>query len=218
MNTSKTDPLIRIHSVVPHDRGAKARWLLTELGIPFESRWLDREKNEFESPGFLRLNPMGRVPVLEYGDRVMHESGAICAFLADTYLDEGLAPPLSSPERAEYQQWMYFAASTVDPIVTRIMIIEDIPAGEVRQTKEAALLDDLRHVLRALDLRLSKSPYLVAERFSAADICVGYHLYWCKLWPELAAPMKDFPSVTSYLDRLEKMPSAVQAKVFSYQP
>jgi glutathione S-transferase len=218
MTLTKTEPSLRIHSVLPYDRGGKARWLLTEMGIPYENRWLDREKNEFESPAFLRLNPMGRVPVLEFADRAIFESGAICAFLADQYLEKGLAPALSSPDRAEYQQWMYFAASTMDVIQIRIMIIEDIPAGEVREEKETALLKDFRESLDALDRTLSKSPYLVSKRFSAADICVGYHLYWCKLWPELNAILGEFPSITSYLDRLTKMPSAVESKVFSYEP
>ena len=216
MMTSEKQPLIRIHGIAPYDRSGKIRWLLTELGIDFENRWLNHETKEYDSLEFLKLNPLGRVPVLEIGGRPMFESGAICAYLADRYLDRGLAPPLSSPERVDYQQWLYFAASTVDTFQTRIMIIEDIPPGGVQAEKETSLLADFRDGLGALDLVLAKNSYLVANRFSAADICVGYHLYWCKLWPEFAAILQLFPQVDSYLERLKNLPSAIKSEVFSY--
>jgi len=213
-----SNELIRIHGVFPYDRGGKSRWLLTEMGIPFENRFLNRETGEMESPEYKKLHPMGRVPAMQVGDITMFESGAMVAFLADRFLDKGMAPQLSAPERATYQQWMYFADSTIDPIQNRIMIIEDIPAGEVRTAKETALVDELRDAVRALDQTLSKSSFLVANRLSAADICVSYHLFWLKLWPELDVIIAAFPKVVSYLDRMTKMPSAIESKVFAYEP
>jgi glutathione S-transferase len=213
-----TDPKIRIHSLAAFDRGAKARWLLTEMGVPYETRLLDRAKKENESPEYLRLNPMGRVPAVEIDDLVFFESGAICAYLADLYLDRGMAPKLATPERAKYEQWMYFAHCTVDPMQTRIMVIEDIPPGEVQKTKEAALQSDLGDACEAIDQALSKGQYLLGGRFSTADICISYHLYFLRLWPELGQVVAKFPRVTAYLDRMTKMPSAVKADVFSYNP
>ena len=213
----KNPTLIRLYGILPYDRSAKARWLLTELGVPFENRWLDGEKKEHESPDFLRLTPFGRVPVLETDDMVMFESGAICAYLADRYLEQGMAPALSSPHRMEYQQWMYFAAATLDPFQIRIMVIEDIPPGEVQTTKQAALVEHLHDAMAALDATLAKNDYLVANRFSAADICVGYHLYWLTLWPELNSVIETFPRVKAYRERLAALPSARKADVFSYQ-
>jgi glutathione S-transferase len=86
---------IRLHGNAPFDRGGKVRWLLREMGVTYEDRWLDSEKNEIESPAFLKLNPMGRIPVAEIGDRVLFESGAICAYLSDLHLDKGMAPALT---------------------------------------------------------------------------------------------------------------------------
>lgn len=217
MANSSNVPQIRIHGAYPFDRGAKARWLLTELGIPFEDRWLNVEAKEHEKPEYLKLHPMGRIPVMQFGETTIFESGAICAFLADQLSDGALAPQLSSPDRGKYEQWMYFAASTLDPVVARIMIIEDFPEGELRKTKETALFDEFRDALGAMDQTLAKSSYLVGDRFMAADICVSYHLYWTTLWPELDAIVREFPRVVSYLERMKKMPSAVTAKVFSYQ-
>lgn len=210
--------MIRFYSLASYDRGAKARWLLTELGIAFETRMLDRKEKENDSPEFLRLNPMGRVPVMEIGDTAVFESGAICAYLADRYLDRGLAPGLSSPDRAKYLQWMYFSDSTLDQIQTRIMIIEDIPPGEVQIGKETRLLSDFHDALTAIDQDLIRNDYLVANRFSAADISVSYHLYWCAMWPELNGVLFKFPRVATYVERMKKMPSAVKANVFSFEP
>lgn len=78
-------------------------------------------------------------------------------------------------------------------------------------------MDDFRDAMVALDSVLKKDSFLAGNRFSAADICVGYHLYFCALWPEFDAAIKECPSVVSYLKRLKEMPSAIQAKVFSYE-
>jgi glutathione S-transferase len=214
--TTKND-LIRLHCLTSYDRGAKARWLLTEMGLKFEDRWIDRDKNEQESPAFLKLNPMGRVPVAEVGDQVLFESGAICAYLADLHLDKGMAPALSAPERADYQKWMYFASTTIDSIQSRVMIIEDIPPGDVQKTKEKNLQDELRDSLEALDQTLSKNSFLVNNRFSAADICVSYHLFWITLWPELKSVMDAFPRVGEYIERMAARPAAQSMKVFDYK-
>ena len=208
---------MRLYSFFPFDRSAKVRWTLTELGLPFEDHQLDREKSENTSEEYLRWNPMGRVPVLRIGDQAMFESAAICAHLADLHIDRGLAPALNSPDRAEYQKWMYFAASTLDVFQTCAMIIEDIPQGPVFTAKTQKLEEDLRDALTAMDRVLAKNEFMVGNRFSVADINLSYALYFQVLWPELAAIHAEFPRIGQYLERMKKHPTAVQAKVFSYQ-
>ena len=203
---------IRLHGLASFDRSAKPRWLLKEMGVKYEDRWLDRDKKENESPAFLKLNPMGRIPVAEIGDQVLFESGAICALLSDLYLDKGMAPALDAPERADYQKWMYFASATVDAIQGRIMIIEDIPAGAVQIEKEKALQDELHDVLVALDQALAKGSFLVGNRFGTADICVSYQLYWLRFGPELKSVIEAFPRVEEYVDRMFARPAADTAK------
>jgi glutathione S-transferase len=179
--------------------------------IPNFPKFLERE-----APEFLKLNPMGRVPVLRLDDIVMVESGAICAYLSEYFAESGMAPAISSPERARYEQWMYFASTTLDTFQTRIMVIEDIPAGEYQKSKEKALQEELHDALAAMDVTLAKSPWLVGNRLSTADLCVGYHFYWLKMWPELDSIANAFPRVNDYLARLQALPSAVKAEVFSF--
>jgi glutathione S-transferase len=210
-------PKIILHAIAPYDRSAMARWLLAELGVPCIDRWVDPKTNEFASPGFLLLNPMGRVPVAEIDGAVMFESGAICATLADRFSLGSLAPALESPHRPEYEKWMYFAAATVDQIQPRMMVLEDFPASETKTEKLDALFEDLGDICTTLDRTLTNSGYLVANQFSAADICVSYHLEWFKLWPELAAITQAWPRVGAYAERLKARPSAISAKVFTYR-
>jgi glutathione S-transferase len=70
--------------------------------------------------------------------------------------------------------------------------------------------------MTALEVTLAKGDFLVANRFSAADIGVAYHLFWLGLWPELAAITAKFPKTVRYLDRLKSRPASIKAKVFSY--
>ncbi len=209
-------PQIRLYSIVPYDRSAKVAWLLTELGVAFENRRLSREKKELDSPEFLKINPMGRVPALEIDGMVLFESGAICAYLSDLFLDRRMAPALDSSERAQYQQWMYFASCTLDVFQPRVMIVEDIPAGELYSKKLESLQSDLKDGLHTLEQTLRNQSYLIGGRFTTADICVSYHLNWLRLWPELDTVFQDFPSVLAYIERMKKSPSAIQAEVFTY--
>jgi glutathione S-transferase len=207
---------ISIYGSNNYDRSGKIRWLLEELGLPYDNRWLDPANKDLDEGPYLTVNPLGRIPAVVINDRPMIESGAIVAYLADLHIDKGLAPSLASETRLDYQQWMYFAAATVDPFASRISIIEDIPAGDVLDKKTDAYLTEVREALGFLNQTLSKREYLTGT-FSAADICVGYHLYFASLWPEVKGILDDQPHVLAFLERLKKRPAALKAKVFSFE-
>jgi glutathione S-transferase len=213
--TTSTSP-ITVYGLFPFDRGAKPRWLLEEMGLPHENRFMDREKAEHEGEAYLRINPLGRVPGMEIGGRPMFESGAMVAYLADLHLDKKMAPALNAPERLEYQQWMYFAASTVDAYQTRIMIIEELE-GEKLDAKLKPLLTEVDEAFTHLDQVLSKHDFILATGFSAADICIAYHLYLLALWPEFTSIIDSKRNLKAYLGRLQERPSAIKANVFSYE-
>jgi len=206
---------ITLYGINHYDRSGKIRWLLEELGVAYEDHWLDVEKNERDEGAYLNVNPLGRVPAIVIDDRPMIESGAICSYVADRFSQKGLAPALTAKERLDYLQWMYFAVS-VDSFASRIGIIEDIPAGEVAEKKMGDFLAEVRDLVGFLEKSLNKKEYLV-EKFSAADVCVSYHLYVASLWPEVKAVVDAHPQVVSYLARLKQRPAAQKSKVFSYE-
>ncbi|MEZ4302554.1 MAG: glutathione S-transferase N-terminal domain-containing protein, partial [Polyangiaceae bacterium] len=99
----------------PRTRATRPRWLLEQLGEPYELVNVDLEKGEHKQLPYLRIHPLGRVPALVDGDAVIFESIAICMYLADKYPEKKLAPPVGTPERGQYYQWMLFAASELEP-------------------------------------------------------------------------------------------------------
>ncbi len=102
-------------------------------------------------------------------------------------------------------------------IQIRIMVIEDIPAGEVRTTKEAALISDLESAMDTLNLTLSKRDYLVGDRFRPLIFTLATTSTGTPCGLELNVVMQKYPSVVAYLERMRKHPAAVRADVFSYE-
>ena len=76
----------------PMSRGRIARWMLEEVGEPYETVLLDYGTT-MKGADYLAINPMGKVPAIRHGDTVVTEGAAICAYLADAFPDKGLAPP-----------------------------------------------------------------------------------------------------------------------------
>ena len=101
----------------PMSRGRIVRWMLEEVGEPYETVLLDYGTT-MKAPEYLAINPMGKVPALRYGDTIVTEAAAICAFLADMFPDRGLAPAPGNPKRGTYYRWMFFAAGPVEAAVT----------------------------------------------------------------------------------------------------
>jgi glutathione S-transferase len=196
------------------DRSGKIRWLLQELGAKHEDYWLKVDEGDLESAAYLKVNPLGRIPAVTFDGVPMLESGAICAAIADDYLEKGLAPALNAKLRKSYQQWMYFAVS-IDSLAARISIIEDIPTGPVLEQKMSAFLTEARDYIRFLGNALNGRDYLLGD-FSAADVCVGYHLYFASLWPELNDLIESDKNVSSYLKKLKARPAAKASEVFTF--
>src|SRR5688572_9817422 len=101
----------------PMSRGRIARWMLEEVGEPYETVILDYGTT-MKGAEYLAVNPMGKVPAIKHGDTVVTEAAAICAYLADMFPDKGLAPAPGNPRRGAYYRWMFFAAGPVESAVT----------------------------------------------------------------------------------------------------
>src|SRR5512140_1319868 len=76
----------------PMSRGRIVRWMLEEVGQPYEAVILDYATS-LKGSEYLAINPMGKVPAIRHGDTVVTEAAAICAYLADAFPEAGLAPP-----------------------------------------------------------------------------------------------------------------------------
>jgi glutathione S-transferase len=204
---------ITLYGTSAYDRGGKVRWLLKELGQGYRDQWV---KSDAEFEEYLKVNPLGQMPSVTINGETMIESGAICTYLADQLPEKKLAPPTGSKDRSAYLQWVFYAVS-IGSFSSRIQIIEDIPEGEVKSIKMRLLLEELNDVVELLASTLSRSDFLLGQ-FSAADVCVGYHLYYASLWPELNDVIESNVKVSQYLKRLKSRPAAIESKVFTYSP
>jgi glutathione S-transferase len=192
---------------VPRTRASRPRWVLEELGIPYELVRLDPARGETRSPEHLARQPLGHVPVLEDGDRRVFESGAICLHLADRHPEKGLLPPPGSHERALVYQWVLFAATELEPPLSTLSAEARKPEGQ----RDAAVVADARarfqKAAAVLEPVLSGHSFLLGEAFSVADVFVGSVLAWGRS----VRALEGLPAVEAYLARLRHRPAFQRA-------
>jgi glutathione S-transferase len=157
----------------PMSRGRIVHWLLEELGEPYDMKVLDLEKGEHKKPEFLRINPMGKVPTVVHRGTVVTEAAAICTYLADVYPQAQLAPALDEPQRGTYLRWMFFGAGCIEPALVDKLF--NRPAVE---RKGALGYGSYEDTLNALETALKPGPWILGQRFSAADVYVGAQIQW----------------------------------------
>lgn len=155
----------------PMSRGQIARWMLEEVGEPYELALLDYGTTMKESE-FLALNPMGKVPALRHGDRVVTETAAICAYLADAFPDAGLAP--APADRHDYYRWLFFAAGPAEAAITAKAMGLLAPADKAAMAGYGSYDQAVDALERAVDSR----EFVAGDRFSAADVYVGSQVIW----------------------------------------
>ena len=116
-------------------RSSIARWMLEEIGEPYDIHLLSLSKGEQQKPDYLAVNPMGKVPALKHGDTVITEVAAICAYLADEFPRAKLSVPIGKPRRGVYLKWLFFGPSCIEPA----MIDRAFPRKEEARRAHAGL-------------------------------------------------------------------------------
>ncbi|MBW8727917.1 MAG: glutathione S-transferase family protein [Inquilinus limosus] len=206
-----TAPRFTLHHA-PRSRSRRILWLLEEAGVPFEIAPHDFTKATHKDPGYLAINPAGKVPALvdrgPAGDwsppAVVTESAAICAYVADAVPEAGLAPPVGSRERAAYATWIAYCPSVLEPALSDSVFPrrEDPPASALGWCSFPEALRRVETVLQA------GGPYLLGARFSAADVLIGSLLQWLQGWGKLP----ETPILAAYLATLAARPASQRAQ------
>ena len=187
----------------PMSRGRIVRWMLEEVGQPYRTELLEYGTT-MKAPGYLAINPMGKVPALRHGDTVVTECAAICCYLADAFPAAGLAPPAGDRLRGPYYRWMFFAAGPLEAATTNQAFGLEVPA----ERKGMAGYGSLADVLAGLEAALAGREYLVGERFTAADVYVGSHVGWGMSF----GTIEQRPAFERYFARLSARPAALRAR------
>jgi glutathione S-transferase len=150
--------------------------MLEELGVPYEIVTVDLGAKENRKPDYLRVHPFGEVPALVDGDVIVFESIAICMYLADRYSERGLAPPVSSPVRATYYQWLFLCASRIEPAIGRWAQ----HGGEVTEAEREKARARFAEAAEVLTRTLATGKYMLGDAFSTVDVIVGSNLNWAR--------------------------------------
>ncbi len=184
----------------PRTRATRPRWMLEELSVPHEIVTVDLEAKENQEPGYLRIHPLGRVPALVDGEVTVFESIAICMYLADRYPGSGFAPPVSSPLRPHYYQWLFFCASTIEPAIGRW----SQHGGDVAGAERAKARVRFAEAAEVLTRTLATGGHMLGDGFSTVDVIVASNLNWAR-----RVGLVDERTVLSgYLDRMLARPAA----------
>jgi len=155
----------------PMSRGRIARWMMEEIGQPYRVKMLEYG-GSMGAPDYLAVNPMGKVPCLVHGETVVTEAAAICAYMAETFPDAGLAP--TAAERGAYYRWLFFFAGPFEQAITNNAMGFKAPADKA-PTMGYGTYDK---TLEAVERRLGESPYITGDRFTAADVYAGAQIGW----------------------------------------
>jgi glutathione S-transferase len=185
----------------PMSRGRIVRWMLEEVGQPYETVILDYASS-LKGAEYLAINPMGKVPAIRHGDTVVTEGAAICAYLADAFPAAGLAPPAN--ERGDYYRWLFFAAACVEGAVTAKSLGFEPKPDQKRMAGFGSLAD----TLDALETAVAGKDYIAGGKFSAADVYVGSQIGWGMQFGSI----EKRPAFEAYWTKLFNRPAAVRAR------
>ena len=187
----------------PMSRGRIVRWMLEEVGHPYETVLLDYD-NGMKGPDYLAINPMGKVPAIKHGETVVTECAAICAYLADAFPDAGLAPPSGNQKRGPYYRWLFFAAGPVEAAVTGKSLGLLAPPDK----KRMAGYGSFEETIDTLEQAVANGPYICGDQFTAADVYVGSQIGWGMMFGSI----EKRPAFESYFGRLAQRPASVRAR------
>jgi len=184
-------------------RSSIVRWMLEEVGEPYDLHPLSLQRGEQQAANYLAVNPMGKVPALRHGDVVITEAAAICAYLADEFPDKKLNIPVGNPQRGVYLKWLFFGPTCIEPAITdhRFPRKEEPPRAMLGYGSYDTVVDVLAKAV-------AKGPCLMGNQFTAADVVIGSGLRWgmaFKLLPER-------PEFVAYTARLAQRPALQRAE------
>ena len=190
-------------------RSLRALWTLEEMGLDYELVNMEFPPR-LTQPGYLDINPMGTVPTLVDGTVTLTESSAMCQYLAEKYGPTELGLDVSDPQYGEYLNWLYRSDATLTFPQTLVLRYTRLEPEERRVPQVVADYTQWYYSrLRSVEMALEGRDYLLGDRFTVADIAVGYAVF---LGVSLGLDGKYKPNTKAYLARLMARPAFQRAR------
>jgi glutathione S-transferase len=179
---------------------------MIEMGVPFKLVEVDVDKGQQKSPDYLKLNPNARVPTLIEDGRVMYESAAILLYLCEKHPQAGLMPPVGSPQRAPFLQWLFYLTNTVQEALMNWWHADNYLDKSEQQTALVAGAERrLARMWQLLDQQIAASgPYLLGRECTAVDLFLTMVAHWSR---KTAKPARGYPNIGKLMALVEIRPS-----------
>ena len=181
----------------PWSRASSIHWLLEELGVPFSFSAVAIRAKEGVPEAYRSIQPNKKVPAIDHDGTVVTERAAITIYLADVFAEAGLAPAPGDSARARYLTWLVYADSVLDPVVAAKGHGIDFMGPRYSYGSFAEMVANLEKAL-------SSGPYIVGDRFTAADTQIGSGIHYAT---NVLRVLPDNPVFKAYLDRLAARPA-----------
>jgi len=194
-------PALTLYHAIP-SRAAVVRWMLEEVGEPYDVSLLGLRAGDQHKPEFLAISPQGKVPALRHGEALVTEVAAICLYLADAFAQAGLTVPIGDPRRGAFLQWLFFNPTAIEPA----MMDSRFPR-QPTPPPTAIGYRDLNTLLDVVERQLQPGPYWLGEQFTAADVVNGSGLRWGMQFGMI--PKRE--RIVAYVERLTQRPAYVRA-------
>ena len=185
----------------PKSRSASARVLLEALGVPYDVQTIDFANGQNRTPGFLAINPLGKLPTLVHDGEVITEQVAITIYLADRFPAAKLAPAVDAPLRGPYLRWLAFYAACFEPALM------DHAFQRAPLDPATSPYRDYDTLIETLVTQLERGDYLLGDTLTAADLLWGTGLRWTTefgIVPKL-------PAIMAYVERVSAHPAVIRA-------
>jgi glutathione S-transferase len=180
-------------------------WLCEELGVSYDLKLYQRDAvTRLAPPEYKALHPLGAAPVIQDGDVLLAESGAIVEYIVAKYGNGRLVRAPDHPDFAPFLYWFHFANGTLQPATGRNMILGrlGLPADNplIRAMKAR-----LELALGLVEARLGKAGYLAGDELTTADIMAVFSLTTMRYF--LPYDLAPYPAILAYLQRIAARPA-----------
>ena len=183
----------------PQSRGRIVRWMLEEVGQPYETEVIGYD--EMKSERYLAIHPLGKVPAIKHNGHVLTECAAICTYLADVFPEAMLGP--RTDEKADYYRWLFYAAGPLEAAISNQAMGWQVPKERERMFGYG----NFDRAIAAVEELLSLRDYVCGDRFTAADVYVGSQI----MFPLQFGMLPERGSFLGYRDRLQQRPAYKRA-------
>jgi len=160
----------------PQTRATGTRFILEELGLPYDLHVMNRNRGVNHQPAYLAINPLGKVPAIQHRGTIVTEQAAICLYLAELVPGNTWAPVIGDPMRGTYLRFAMFYHACFEPALIDLSLKRD-PAP-----RSQSPYGDYAEVIAILEDQLTRNSFIAGDTITALDLLWGTAFHWTMMF------------------------------------